>query len=94
MRKSRLAMGQGAADVVIIVDGVVGTHSYGRERVADSLAFQHNIRNAARAAWPQHFAGFAEEREQGGVEIDLADESEQRLGGRAKSGGNFEAVDR
>jgi hypothetical protein len=62
--------------------------------VADSLAFQHNIRNAARAAWPQHFAGFAEEREQGGVEIDLADESEQRLGGRAKSGGNFEAVDR
>jgi hypothetical protein len=34
----------------------------------------------------------AEEGKEGGIQVDLADEGEERLSRRANGGGNFEAV--
>jgi len=58
------------------------------------LAFEHDVCDAARTAQALHFERFAEEGKQAGVEVDFADECEQRLGGSADGGGDFEAVDR
>ena len=58
-----------------------------------AFAFEHNVCDAARATQPLHLQRLAEEGEQAGVEVDFADERQQRLGGRADGGSDFEAVD-
>jgi hypothetical protein len=57
-------------------------------------AFKYNVRDSARAAEALHLDWFAEEGEEGGVEVDFADEGEQSLRGSTDDGGYFEAVNR
>jgi hypothetical protein len=56
-------------------------------------AFENNVGHASGAAEALDLEGLAEEGKQGGIQVDLADEGEERLCRGANGSGHFEAVD-
>ena len=59
---------------------------------AEGPAFEDDIRHTPRPTEALNFQGLADEGEQAGVQVDFADEGEQRLSWGANRRGNFEAV--